>query len=31
MAAAFIGAIIVALWLMLRQRHTMLWSKAAFV
>jgi len=31
MAAAFIGAIIVALWLMLRQRHTMPWSKAAFV
>src|SRR5436190_9492485 len=31
MTAAFIGAIIVALWLMLRQRHTILWSKAAFV
>ncbi len=31
MAAAFIGAIIVALWLMLRQRRAMLWSKAPFV
>jgi len=31
MAAAFIGAIIVALWLMLRQHRAMLWSKAPFV